>query len=68
MYEGKKYSNHQNLWGGKVRYLVKVGASYLREPDITSGAHFTKGFSRQSDFMDIGALQGQQNLDLLSRW
>lgn len=67
MYEGK-FSKHQTLWGRKGRYLVKEGALYLRELDITSGAHFTKGFSRQSEFMDTGVLQGQKNLNMLLRW
>ena len=47
---------------------MKEGALYLREPDITSGAHFTKGFSRQSEFMDIGVLQRQKTLNMLLSW
>lgn len=56
----KKGSKHQTFWGGRERYLVKEEALHLEEPDITSWAHFTRGFSRQSGFMGIGELLRQK--------
>lgn len=43
-------------WGRK-RCLKKEEALHLKEPDITSQALITKGFSRQSGFMDSGEFQ-----------
>lgn len=47
---------------GKGRYLVKEGALYLRELDITDGVHFIKGFC------DIWGFQVQKDLNMLLRW
>lgn len=61
MFEGRKVQTSKPFGeGGRKRCLVKEEALHLKEPDITSQAHFTKGFSRQSGFMDSGELQRQK--------
>lgn len=69
MFEGRNVQTTKPFGeGGRKRCLVKEEALHLKEPDITSQAHFTKGFSRQSVFMDSGELQRQKNLTMLLQW